>query len=111
VRRVVYGLAFLSFTLLSASAQERPFVEGAFQVLEKAACRSCHNPDGVASVTRLQFPEADATPDKIERFGKALVVLVDPAQPAESLLLKKPTNKTAHAGGARIAPAATMKRF
>ncbi len=54
-------------------------------------------------MTRLIFPEGDATAEKIDRFGKALVVLVDRQQPADSLLLKKPTNKVAHAGGARIA--------
>ena len=72
--------------------------------MEKAACRSCHNPDGVASVTRLQFPEADATPEEIERFGKSLVALINRTQPADSLLLRKPTNKIPHAGGTRITP-------
>ena len=33
-------------------------------VLEKANCRACHNPDGVASATRLHFPEADASAGK-----------------------------------------------
>ena len=100
--RTLFFCALLSFPLCLGWAQEKPFAEGAFQVLEKAACRACHNSDGVASVTRLIFPEGDATPDKIDRFGKALVVLVNREQPAESLLLKKPTNKIPHAGGARI---------
>jgi len=34
--------------------------------MEKAACRSCHNPDGVASGTRLHFPEPDAAPERVE---------------------------------------------
>ena len=108
--------AILSFAfLLTALAQQTPFADGAFQVFEKAACRSCHNSDGVASVTRLLFPEADATPDKIERFGKSLVVLVDRTQPGDSLLLKKPTNRTPHAGGEKIQPGsqdeATLKAW
>ncbi len=100
--RTLLCCALLSFSLRVGWAQEKSFAEGAFQVMEKAACRACHNSDGVASVTRLIFPEGDATAEKIDRFGKALVVLVDRQQPAESLLLKKPTNKIAHAGGARI---------
>lgn len=97
-------LIFLCFAFVPGDAQERPFGDRAFQVLEKAACRSCHNPDGVASVTRLHFPEADAPSEEIERFGNSLAVLVNRDQPAESLILKKPTNKTPHAGGVRIAP-------
>jgi hypothetical protein len=96
--------ALLCFSCVPALPQETPFGQGAFQVLEKAACRACHNPDGVASVTRLHFPEADATPTEVERFGKSLVALVDRDRPAESLILKKPTNKTPHAGGVRITP-------
>ena len=104
MRRTSALFAILGFALPAIRAQERPFADGAFQVLEKAACRSCHNADGVASVTRLQFPEADATPDKIERFGESLVVLVNKERPQESLLLRKPTNKMPHAGGVRIVP-------
>jgi hypothetical protein len=83
-------------------AQEDSFSRTLYPVLEKAACRSCHNPDGVASVTRLQFPEPDAGPDHIEAFGRSLVSLVDRDRPEESLLLKKPTNRIKHAGGERI---------
>jgi hypothetical protein len=70
--------------------------------MEKAGCRSCHNPDGVAAGTRLQFPETDAPAERIEAFGRSLVVLVDRAQPDRSLLLNKPTKRIAHAGGERI---------
>ena len=72
--------------------------------MEAAACASCHNPEGVASATRLQFPDSGATPERIEAFGRSLVALVNQKAPAESLLLKKPTNRTPHAGGERIAP-------
>jgi hypothetical protein len=83
-------------------AQEGSFSATLYPILEKAACRSCHNPDGVASATRLQFPESGASADQIEAFGKTLVILVDRNRPEDSLLLKKPTNRTPHAGGERI---------
>jgi DNA-binding CsgD family transcriptional regulator len=98
-----FAFAFL-IALSPSSAQDAPFGEGLFQVLEKSACRSCHNPDGVASVTRLQFPEPDATPAKIEAFGRSLVTFIDRDRPQASLLLNKPTNRTPHAGGERIKP-------
>lgn len=80
-------------------------------MFEKAACRSCHNPDGVASVTRLQFPEAEANADQIEAFGRSLVALIDRNKPEESLLLKKPTNRVPHAGGERIKPGGEEERI
>src|SRR5262249_19369175 len=88
----------------TSPAQESSFSRTLYPVLEKAACRSCHNPDGVASVTRLRFPEPDANADQIEAFGKSLVALIDRNKPEESLLLKKPTNRVPHSGGERIKP-------
>jgi len=85
-------------------AQEGSFSRTLYPVLEKAACRSCHNPDGVASVTRLHFPEPDASPGQIEAFGRSLAALIDRNKLEESLLLKKPTNRIPHAGGERIKP-------
>ncbi len=94
------------FLLVAAAgrAQNGSFATGLYPVLEKAACRNCHNRDGVASATRLHFPDADALPSKIEAFGKSLVVLVDREHPDQSLLLRKPTNRIAHGGGLRIKP-------
>lgn len=85
-------------------AQTGPFGSGLFEVFEKASCRDCHSPDGVASPTRLHFPEPGAAPEALEAFGKSLVVLIDRENPEKSLLLNKPTNRIAHAGGERIAP-------
>ena len=108
VVKVFLILAFIFILVVSQErplpAQEQSFAQTLYPVLEKAACRSCHNPDGVASATRLQFPEADASPERVEAFGRSLVELIDRKQPEESLLLKKPTNRTPHAGGARIKP-------
>src|SRR5215467_10159733 len=96
--------ALLLIVMSPLWAQETPFGSGLYTVLEKAACRSCHNPDGVASATRLHFPEPDASPDRIEAFGRSLVTLIDREHPEASLLLNKPTNRIPHAGGERIKP-------
>ncbi len=87
---------------MTAQAQTGPFATGLYPVLEKAACRNCHNPDGVASATRLQFPDENASASRVEAFGKSLVVLVDREHPDQSLLLRKPTSRVSHAGGERI---------
>src|SRR3954447_10760995 len=91
-----------SFLLLPLYAEEGPFGSGLYQVMEKAACRSCHNVDGVASGTRLHFPDPGSPPEKIEAFGRSLVELVDRKHPESSLLLKKPTNRMPHGGGERV---------
>lgn len=97
------SIVILLFSI-ALRAQGGSFASGLYPVLEKATCRNCHNRDGVASATRLHFPEADASASKIEAFGKSLVVLVDREHPDQSLLLRKPTNRIPHAGGQRIKP-------
>lgn len=97
-------LTGLLFAVSLASAQDASFRTGLYPVLEKAGCRGCHTGDGVASGTRLHFPEADAAPERIEAFGRSLVALVDRERPETSPLLNKPTNRAAHAGGERIKP-------
>ena len=101
---MVKRLALIGFVLSPLWAQEGSFGGGLYQVMEKAACRSCHNPDGVASGTRLHFPDAGSAPDKIEAFGRSLVTLIDREHPDASLLLNKPTNRIPHAGGERVKP-------
>ena len=88
----------------AAAAEPVSFSKSVFPVFQGADCRSCHSTEGVASATRLQFPELDATPDRIDAFGKSLVALVDRKAVDNSALLKKPTNRTPHAGGERIKP-------
>jgi Protein of unknown function (DUF1592)/Protein of unknown function (DUF1588)/Protein of unknown function (DUF1587)/Protein of unknown function (DUF1595)/Protein of unknown function (DUF1585) len=83
-------------------AQSSDFQTTLYPILEKANCRACHNPEGVASATRLHFPESDAPVSKIDAFGNSLVVLIDRDQPDNSLLLKKPTARVPHTGGERI---------
>jgi hypothetical protein len=80
------------------------FTEKLYPVLETAQCRICHARDGVASGTRLHFPERDAAPDRIQAFGRELLPLVDRTNPSQSLLLMKPTQRIPHTGGQRIKP-------
>jgi hypothetical protein len=80
------------------------FREKLYPAMEKAQCRLCHNDNGVASRTRLQFPPENAPPAEISGFGLRLSVLVDRARPEESLLFRKPTNRVPHTGGERIHP-------
>jgi len=90
--------------LCAQSTLTGAFGSGLYQVMQKAGCPTCHNPDGVASATRLHFPDANASPEKIEAFGNSLVVLVDRAHPELSLLFRKPTARIPHTGGERIKP-------
>lgn len=83
------------------------FEQGAYAVLEKAGCRSCHNADGVAAGTRLLFPEGEPDRARIEAFGRSLVTLIDRGAVGESLLLRKPTKRVAHVGGERIQQGST----
>ena len=75
-----------------------------YPIFEAAQCRGCHSEDGVASATRLHFPEANASPEDIEAFGITLAVLVDRSDPMKSLLVNKPTNRERHTGGVRVRP-------
>ena len=95
---------FVSCAVCASAADTASFSRSVYPVFEEAGCRGCHVADGVASATRLQFPEQSAPPSRIEAFGKSLVVLVDVKNAENSLLLRKPTNRIPHAGGQRIEP-------
>lgn len=88
--------------LIALAAHASDFSRSVYPIFEKAACRSCHHPDGVASATRLHFPETDSATARIEAFGLSLASLVDRADPAKSLLLAKPILAVPHVGGERI---------
>src|SRR5262249_50266577 len=91
--------------LSSATAADvHLFSKQLYPIFEAAGCRGCHSVDGVASPTRLHFPDADASDDRVEAFGKSLVALVDRTAPGKSLLWNKPTNQIPHSGGERIKP-------
>ena len=89
---------------VAAASDEPPisFADKLYPVLQKAGCAMCHNPEGVASATRLRFPEEGAPKDKVEAFGKSLVELVNRQNPDDSILFKKPTARIKHSGGERI---------
>ena len=78
------------------------FAEKVYPIFQKAGCPNCHKVDGVASATRLHFPEEGSSPARIDAFGKSLVELVDRQDPANSMLFKKPTLRIPHTGGERI---------
>ncbi len=94
------------FTTIPLAAAD--FVRDVAPVFERGGCAGCHNPNGVASGTRLRFPEEHApTVD----FGKSLHPLVNRQDPAKSLLLNKPTARLAHAGGKRIEPGSVDEKL
>lgn len=98
-------LVLLLWAVVSAkAAEDLNFEKSVYPVFEAAQCQSCHNAEGVASATRLQFPETDTSQERIAAFGNSLVALVDRKDPENSILLRKPTNRIAHAGGERIKP-------
>jgi hypothetical protein len=80
------------------------FATKLYPVLEAANCRLCHATDGVASGTRIHFPDKGASQEQIEIFGLSLTRVVDRTNPSNSLLFVKPTNRIKHTGGERIKP-------
>jgi len=80
------------------------FSDKVFPVLQEARCSGCHASDGVASATRLHFPDKGATAAQIQAFGLSLAPLVNRSDASKSLLLGKPTNVIRHTGGERIHP-------
>jgi hypothetical protein len=89
---------------IAGQTQTVSFTKTVVPVLRKAGCPACHNHDGVASGTRVIFPETDAPAAEVERFGLSLQAVVDRTTPEKSLLFLKPTKRIAYAGGKRIKP-------
>src|SRR5579864_2435602 len=87
------------------------FATKLYPVLEAAHCRLCHATDGVASGTRIHFPDKEASQDQIEIFGLSLARVVDRANPSNSLLFVKPTNRIKHTGGERIKPGSDEEKI
>jgi hypothetical protein len=113
-------LALIGCVVLSSSINTRAqsaapdpvfFATKLYPVLQEARCSGCHAQDGVASATRLHFPAKDATQAQIEEFGLSLTPLVDRANWANSLLLKKPTKTIPHTGGERIHPGSDEEKM
>ncbi|MGH2671082.1 MAG: DUF1587 domain-containing protein, partial [bacterium] len=96
------GPAFAAPLLLLAQAPD--FRRDLYPVFERAQCRLCHNDNGVASQTRLQFPGENALAADIDAFGLRLKAL-------GPLLQEKPTNRTPHTGGERIRQGSEEERI
>lgn len=97
-------MCLLVFVAVPAMAQTSHFSDRLYPILKNAGCPSCHNANGVASATRLHFPDESVSMAHAEAFGRSLVRLIDRDHVEQSLLLKKPTQRIAHAGGQRIKP-------
>ena len=111
-RRVVCSVAaLLGLAIPSAAAAPVDFLEDLYPRLEAHNCRACHNASGVASETRLHFPEQGAPPSAIRRFGESMHVLVNRDEPGASRLLAKPTNRVPHTGGPLIAAGSEDERL
>jgi len=87
------------------------FAAKLYPIMEAAGCRLCHTTAGVASGTRVHFPEKGASLAQIELFGLSLAPLVDRADVTNSLLFKKPTNRIKHTGGERIKPGSDEEKI
>ena len=110
---IAFVLAFGWLLAIPAPCAEAPldFAVDLYPRLESKNCRACHNTSGVASGTRLQFPEIGAPIAAIQRFGLGLKRLVDQAAIGQSALLLKPTNKIPHTGGPLIAADSEEERL
>ena len=99
-------LVLLAVLAMPVPGAESPldFATELYPRLEAKNCRACHSASGVASGTRLLFPEPGAPAAVVQRFGLGLSRLVNPAVIDSSELLLKPTNKIPHTGGPLIAP-------
>jgi hypothetical protein len=101
-RLLVVLACVLTIPVLITAAPGPDFAGTVYPVLQKAGCPGCHTADGIASGTRLHFPEEGAATAVVNNFGLSLLPLVNKSDPDQSLLVTKPTRAVAHAGGQRI---------
>jgi hypothetical protein len=87
---------------LDLPTNESYFLESVYPLLHAAQCNLCHNDNGVAAETSLEFPGTNASDEQITAFGLKLMDLVDLEDPEASQLLLKPTNRDEHTGEERI---------
>jgi hypothetical protein len=109
----VVGLVVVSTGTHAQTSAPTPafFSDKVFPVLQEARCSGCHASDGVASATRLHFPDKGATPAQVQAFGLSLAPLVNRTDASKSLLLAKPTNVNRHTGGERIHPGSDEEKI
>jgi hypothetical protein len=94
----------IGFAQDSLATDESDFAKSVYPILYATQCERCHTDNGVASDTRLLFPEEGADESRLEAFGLSLIDLVDRDDPEQSVLLRKPTKRVKHTGGQRIKP-------
>ncbi|MBK5294358.1 MAG: DUF1592 domain-containing protein [Acidobacteriia bacterium] len=109
--RIIVSMLALAATAAYAQTTPSFFTDKVYPLLEAARCRACHARDGVASATRLHFPEQDASSSHIQAFGLSLAGLVDRATPSNSLLLAKPSNRVRHTGGPLVRPGSEEEKL
>ncbi len=73
------------------------------RVLEPV-CATCHTAGGQASATRLRITRGDAL-----ATARSVATVVDPLDPAASLLVTKPTQTVPHGGGRQVAPGSVQE--
>jgi hypothetical protein len=99
-----------------ANAQINPdidqsfFAEKLYPVMHNVQCNLCHNDNGVASGTELEFPSVHANHEQVTAFGLKLMDLIDRDDPRQSMLFLKPTNREEHTGGERIKPGTEQEK-
>ena len=113
---VFFALTFYSFVDAQSRAptlvaNEDFFADKLYPVMKSAQCDLCHNDNGVASATDIDFPGRSASREQIIAFGLQLREFVDRDNPQESQLLLKPTNREEHTGGARIVPGSEQEQI
>jgi hypothetical protein len=94
-----------------AGEDESFFAEKVYPVMQGVQCNRCHNDNGVAAETQLEFPPDNADVEQVTAFGLKLMDLVDRQQPEQSMLLLKPTNRDEHTGGVRITPGSPEEKI
>lgn len=108
---IVFTAALTLAAASPAAAAEAPaLATSAAVVAERAGCRECHNPEGVASDTRFVMLEAGSSTEAAKQATAALLELVDRRRPGESRLLRKPTKRVMHEGGQKIVPGSAEER-
>ena len=95
----------------NAATDANFFAAKLYPILEAAHCRLCHVTDGVASGTRIHFPDSKASQEQVEMFGLSLAAVIDRNDPSHSLLFLKPTNRIKHTGGERIKPGSDQEKI
>ena len=103
-------LTAVNLQTFASTVDESFFADRVYPLMQQVQCNLCHNDNGVASDTALDFPSRHAARDEIVVFGLRLMDLIDRDSPEDSILLLKPTNREEHTGGQRISPGSAEER-